>query len=337
MQGGAFAAIVDTTDGHVTKLPFTVPLAYFDPSCNTRTHTAAFTAFRDVNDPALTKTRVMTIDTAGKSLGKAALNGEITSAVPVEEGAVAARGHNLVHIDRAGKVKGLATGDSVPFDIRPAQDGTIAFVDRKDTRTAQAKVWSAHGGPALVAFGKLGDLDLMPGEAGRVFLTGHPQGAPNIQGTGVTRINAPADTDISTQGRLAVEPVLTPGVRAGLAHIKGAGKGFTRNEPAPQDTRPTPETAAGDQPVTVTSTATVTGEKVTQSVADTTAPSGKNPSPALPTAGGSAGEVRRSDQRLAAHQQVRPVGPVVPPEDRGRAPVRERSRAHDGRHEPVAV
>ncbi|MES9523050.1 SGNH/GDSL hydrolase family protein [Streptomyces capoamus] len=288
MQGGAFAAIVDTSTGHVKKLPFTVSLAYFDPSCNTRTHTAAFTAFRDVNDPALTKTRVVTVDTAGKSLGRAALKGEITSAVPVEDGTVAARGHNLVHIDRAGKVKDLVTADSVPFDIRPARNGDIAFVDRKDTRTSQAKVWSGHGRPALVATGKLGDLDLMPGEAGRVFLTGHPKGTPSVQGTGITRIDAPADTDISTRGRLAVEPVLTPGIRAGLAHIKGAGKGFTKNEPAPQDTRPTPETVATDQPVTVTSTATTTGEKVTQSVADTTAPSGKNPSPALPASAGRA-------------------------------------------------
>ncbi|KUM96606.1 hypothetical protein AQI88_11380 [Streptomyces cellostaticus] len=286
MQGGAFAAIVNTANGQVTKLPFTVSLAYFDPSCNTQTHTAAFTAFREMNDPSKTRSRVVTVDTAGKSLGQAAVKGEITSGVPVADGAVAARGHNLVHIDRSGKVKDLVTGDSVPFDIRPAEGGKIAFVDRKNAKTAQAKVWSGHGRAALVASGKLGDLDLMPGEAGRVFLTGHPKGAPKVQGTGVTRINAPADTDISTRGRLAVEPVLTPGVRAGLAHIKGAGEGFTKNEPAPQDTRPTPETVAGDQAVTVTSTATATGEKVTQSVADATASSGKNPSPAFPAAGG---------------------------------------------------
>ncbi|MFI1762516.1 SGNH/GDSL hydrolase family protein [Streptomyces sp. NPDC020800] len=287
MQGGAFAAIVNTGSGQVTKLPFTVSLAYFDPSCNTGTHTAAFTAFRDMNDPARTRTRVITVNTAGRALGRTAVKGEITSAVPVADGTVAARGRNLVHIDRSGKVKDLVTGDSVPFDIRPAQGGRIGFVDRRNTKTAQAKVWSGHGRPALVASGKLGDLDLMPGEAGRVFLTGNPEGAPKTQGTGVTRINAPADTDISTQGRLAVEPVLTAGIRAGLAHIKNSGKGFTKAEPRPQGTpAPTPETVAADQPVTVTSTATVTGKKVTQSVADTTAPSGKNPSPALPAAGG---------------------------------------------------
>jgi hypothetical protein len=49
MQGGAFTVIVNPGTGHVTKLPFTASPAYFDPSCNTTTHTAAFTAFRDMN------------------------------------------------------------------------------------------------------------------------------------------------------------------------------------------------------------------------------------------------------------------------------------------------
>jgi hypothetical protein len=47
MMGGAFTAIVNLDDGSVTKLPFTASLAYFDPTCNPVTHTAAFTALRD--------------------------------------------------------------------------------------------------------------------------------------------------------------------------------------------------------------------------------------------------------------------------------------------------
>ncbi|MDF3290161.1 SGNH/GDSL hydrolase family protein [Streptomyces silvisoli] len=286
MQGGAFAAIVNVKAGTVNKLPFTASLAYFDPSCNTQTHTAAFTAFRDINDPSTTQTRVVTVNASGGVLGNTTVKGEITSAVPVEDGAVAASGRSLVHIDRSGQVNSLAIGDSVPFDIRPAQGGKVGFVDRKDTKTAQAKVWPGHGKPIVLASGKLGDLDLMPGDQGRVFLTGNPQGASKAAGTGVTRINAPAGTDISTQGRLAVDPVLTGGVRAGLAHIKSAGKGFTTAEPAPRSLPvQAPETMAGDEGVTVTSTATATGKKITQTVADTTAATGKNPSPALSTSG----------------------------------------------------
>ncbi|MFD9487597.1 hypothetical protein ACFWBX_27245 [Streptomyces sp. NPDC059991] len=294
MQGGAFTAVVNLASGQVTKLPFTASLAYFDPSCNTTTHTAAFTAFRDMNDPARTRTRVVTVDTAGQSTSTAAAKGEITSAVPVNGGTVAALGRHLVHLDRSGAVKNLADTDSVPFDIRPAADGKVAFVDRKDTSTAHAKLFTGRGKPTSIASGKLGDLDLMQGEAGRVFLTGRPTSTPVTQGTGVTRVNAPADTDLSSHGRLAVDPVLTPGVRAGLEHIKDAGKGFSKAEPTLRGhgAAQAPATITSDEPVMVTSTATATGAKLTQSVQQEAAVGpGKMPSPAL---AGHSGSQRRT-------------------------------------------
>ncbi|MDC0773043.1 GDSL-type esterase/lipase family protein [Streptomyces sp. HD] len=285
MQGGAFTAIVDLTTGHVKKLPFNGSLAYFDPSCNTTTHTAAFTAFRDMNDPTATRTRVITVGVDGRTSGTAAAKGEITSAVPVKDGTVAALGSRLVHLDRSGKVKNLADADGAPFDIRPAADGTIGFVVRKGDSAAHAKLFTGSGKPKTLASAKLGDLDLVQGEAGRVFLTGHPKGSPATAGTGVTRLNAPAGTDVSSHGRLAIEPVLTPGVHAGLAHIKGAGKGFTKSgEPASQTATPADD---GDKPVTVTSIATTTGTKLTQSVQQAAGDgSGNNPSPVLPKAAG---------------------------------------------------
>ncbi|MFE3526749.1 Tat pathway signal protein [Streptomyces sp. NPDC059161] len=284
MQGGAFTAVVNLVSGQVTKLPFTASLAYFDPSCNSATHTAAFTAFRDMNDPAATRTRVVTVDTAGKTTGTAAAKGEITSAVPVKDGAVAALGSRLVHLDGSGSLKNLADADSVPFDIRPQADGKIAFVDRKDNSTATAKVFTGQGRPTALATGKLGDLDLMPGEAGRVFLTGHPTSIAATAGTGVSRVNAPSDTDVSSHGRLAVEPVLTPGIRAGLDRIKDSGKGFTKSEEPSGQPRPA---ASGEELVTVTSTATTTGTKLTQSVQQKVADgSGASPSPALGTTSG---------------------------------------------------
>ncbi|MGW4436614.1 SGNH/GDSL hydrolase family protein [Streptomyces sp. NPDC004596] len=279
MQGGAFAAVVDLTSGKVTKLPFTASLAYFDPSCNTATHQAAFTSFRDMNDAASTRTRVITVDVSGRTTGTAAARGEITSAVPVRDGTVAALGSRLVHLDRSGRVRTLADADSAPFDIHPAAGG-IAFVDRDGRSTAHAKLFTGRGRPENIASGRLGDLDLVPGDAGRVFLTGRPKGSTATAGTGVTRLNAPAGTDVSSRGRLAVEPVLTPGVRAGLANIKGAGKGFTRSgEPGSRTATPADQ---GELPVTVTSTATTTGRELTQSVRhDAVDGSGNDPSPAL--------------------------------------------------------
>ncbi|MFB8210486.1 SGNH/GDSL hydrolase family protein [Streptomyces sp. NPDC056010] len=262
MQGGAFTAIVDLDTGRVTKLPFTASLAYFDPTCNAAQGTAAFTAYRGMNDVRTMKTRLITVNTSGKTRDEATLDGQFTSAVPAEGGMLAGQGHGVVRVDHAGKVTKLATADSVPFDIRPAKDGRIAFVDRKGTSVSQAKVFTGRGKPALLAKGKVGDLELLPGDAGRVFLTGRPSGEPRVEGSGVTVLDAPADTTVSGLGRLAVDPVLTPGVQAGLERIKNTGRGFTKAEPDPQP--PAEEEPA--EPVTVTSTAVTTGKKLTQSV-----------------------------------------------------------------------
>ncbi|WP_053698823.1 SGNH/GDSL hydrolase family protein [Streptomyces sp. NRRL F-5755] len=285
MQGGAFTAIVNTKTGDVTKLPFTGTLAYFDPTCNTTTHTAAFTQYRDMNDASKVKTQVITVDTAGKSVATTGeLQGQVSSAAPVKDGVVAGLGRDLVHIDGKGKTRRLATGDSIPFDIRPMTGDRIGFVDRKDTKTAQAKVYDGHGKPRTIATGRLGDLDLVPGEQGRAFLTGKTKDA-KTQGSGVTRIDAPADTDVSSHGRLAVDPVLTPGIRAGLTRIQGAGKGFDKADEPEAGVRDrsgqAPSTAGDAAPLTVTSTATTTGNKVQQRVVATQPRTGNVLSPAL--------------------------------------------------------
>ncbi|MBH1935589.1 hypothetical protein I5Q34_15135 [Streptomyces sp. AV19] len=270
MQGGAFTAIVNTETGDVTKLPFTATLAYFDPTCNTTTHTAAFTQYRDMNDMSKVKTQVITVDTAGRTVVRTGeLRGQVSSAAPVKDGVVAGLGRDLVRIDGKGKTRRLAKGDSMPFDIRPMAGDRIAFVDRKGTKTAQAKVYSGSGTPRTVATGRLGELELTQGAQGRAFLTGRPKDV-KVEGSGVTEIDAPADTDVSSLGRLAVDPVLTPGVRAGLTRIKGGGKGFDKVDEPEAGVRSrsgkAPGTAGGDTTLTVTSTATTTGDKVEQRV-----------------------------------------------------------------------
>ncbi|WP_393083884.1 hypothetical protein [Streptomyces sp. LN704] len=282
MQGGAFAAIVDLSSGKATKLPFTASLAYFDPSCNPETHTAAFTAFRDMNDPAATRTRVVTVDTAGRTLSTSATKGEVTSAVPVKDGVIGALGRHLVHLDRKGKAKDLFTAGGVPFDIHPVNGREVAFVERDGSERARARVWSAKGKAAVVADGRLGDLDLARGGSSELFLVGHPSGAVRTQGGGITRINAPVDTDISSLGRLAVDPVLAPGLRAGVDRIKNAGKGFTETGPATRRTAETPGMLTAVPPMTVTATATGTGTKISQQVTPTLPATTRNQlSPAL--------------------------------------------------------
>ncbi len=285
MQGGAFTAVVNVKTSTVTKLPFTGTLAYFDPTCNTVTHTAAFTQYRDMNDMSKVKTRVITVDTAGKTVMKTGeLRGQVSSAAPVKDGVVAGLGRDLVHVGANGAIRRLAKGDSIPFDIHPMADDRIGFVDRKSVSTAQAKVYGGHGRPRTVATGPLGELDLMSGAQGRVFLTGRPKDV-KVQGSGVTRIDAPAGTEVSSHGRLAVDPVLTPGVRAGLTRIKAAGKGFDKAAEPEAGVRNRSGRAPGatgdDTTLTVTSTATATRQEIEQRVVPTRSRTGSGRSPAL--------------------------------------------------------
>ncbi|MEU4485929.1 GDSL-type esterase/lipase family protein [Streptomyces purpurascens] len=278
MQGGAFTAVVDLKSGRVTKLPFTASLAYFDPSCNPETRTAAFTAFRD------SKTRLLTVDTGGRTTTDTTVTGQVTSAVPTKDGLVAAHGRHLVHVDPAdSELRKLAAADGVPFDLRPTSKG-IAFLDRKG-ETAHAKLWKGQGKPSALASGKLGDLALEQGTGGRAFLTGDVKNA-KLTGTSVARLDVAADTQVSSLGRLAVDPVLMPGVRAGLERIGNAGKGFTKAEPSPRTGTSEDPTGEGADPLTISSVATATGEKLTQTVTDTTSATGKGSfSPALRVAG----------------------------------------------------
>ncbi|WP_308013501.1 GDSL-type esterase/lipase family protein [Streptomyces beigongshangae] len=297
MQGGAFTAVVDLKSGRVTKLPFTGSLAYFDPSCNAETGTAAFTAFRD------SRTRLVTVDTSGRTTTDISVTGQVTSAVPTQDGLVAAHGRHLVHVDPAdSKLQKLAAANGVPFDIRPTSEG-IAFLDRSGN-TAHAKLWKGRGTPSLLASGKLGDLALEQGAEGQAFLTGDTTHA-NLAGTGVTRLDVAADTDVSSHGRLAVDPVLMPGVRAGLERIGSAGKGFTKAEPSPRARITEDPTRGSTAPLTITSVATATGEKITQAVTDTTSDTGKGSfSPALRAAGGTGKNGRAAQADELSHNPV---------------------------------
>ncbi|MFD8218340.1 SGNH/GDSL hydrolase family protein [Streptomyces sp. NPDC059697] len=267
MLGGAFAAIVDLGKGVVTKLPFTASLAYFDPTCNPDTHTAAFTAQRD------DKSRVVTVDTQGRTVADVTAQGQVTTPVPVSDGVVAALGNQLVHIDRKGKAKTLARTSRAPYDIHALPGGKIAFLDRSDDTTTHAKTYTA-GKIATIATGKLEQLSLKQAGASRVFLTGKPSSAAGLSGSGVSRLDASVDADVSSLGRLAVNPVVSPAVQRGLDNIKNAGRNFTKGG----DSTP----AEPGHALTVTGVATATGEPTTQIAAEPgTATGGAKLSPAL--------------------------------------------------------
>ena len=272
MMGGAFTAIVNLDDGSVTKLPVTASLAYFDPTCNPATHTAAFTALRD------TKTRLVTLNTKGTTVADTTANGEITSAVPTKDGVIAAAGNRLVHVDRKGKTANLTATQHAPYGIRVSGDGTVSYIDRTGNTDAHVQTY-AHGKKTTVASGRLTAMNLRQGTDGTVYLAGRASRGKNFAASGIKTLNVSPDADVSTRGRMAIDPVVSPAVQAGIDNITDAGRGFTKTTTR----EPAAETTPGriSHVLTITGTVPGTGKYTKQQVAEPGTTAGGRPSPAL--------------------------------------------------------
>ncbi len=272
MMGGGFTAIVNLDDGSVTKLPFTASLAYFDPTCNPATHTAVFTALRD------TKTRLVTVSTKGATVADTTAKGEITSAVPTKDGVVAAAGNRLVHVDRKGRTAKLTATKHAPYGIRVTGDGTISYVDRTGDTDANVQTY-AHGKKMTVASGRLTAMNLRQGTDGTVYLTGKASHGKGFAASGIKALDVSPDADVSTRGRLAVDPVVSPAVQAGVARIENAGRGFTKSTSKEPAAEVTPGRTS--HALTITSMVPGTGKQTKQTAAEPGSTAGGKPSPAL--------------------------------------------------------
>lgn len=269
MQGGGFAAIVNLKSRAITKLPFNVSLAAFDPGCNRMTGTAVFTAYRGMDTASSTKSRIITVANSGHVIADTTEVGELSSAVPTPDGVIADRDNQLIRVNPSGSVDGLVKNEGVSFDLSVEANGFVAYIERVGDTEVRAKVWKGKDQSDVVAAGALGDLALKQGRAA-IFLTGHPSASPKLAGSGVKPVTAPAAADVSSDGRLAITSDLAPGIRAGLDRIADAGKGASDNSLA-KGTRSSRSGTAADEPgqpgtLVVTSVATSTGVSVRQSV-----------------------------------------------------------------------
>ncbi|MFJ2021403.1 golvesin C-terminal-like domain-containing protein [Streptomyces nodosus] len=272
MMGGAFTAVVNLDDGSVTKLPFTASLAYFDPTCNPATHTAVFSSFRDA------KTRLVTVNTKGATVADTTAKGEITSAVPTDDGVIAAAGNRLVHVDRTGKAAKLAATKHAPYGIRVTGDGTVSYIDRTDNTDANIQTY-AHNKKTTIASGALTAMNLRQGTDGTVYLTGKASHGKGFAASGIKALDVSPDAEVSTRGRLAFDPVVSPAVQIGVDHIKNAGRGFTKAETR----EPAAERTLGriSHALTITGTVPATGKHTKQKAAEPDTTAGGTPSPAL--------------------------------------------------------
>ncbi|MFE0774518.1 hypothetical protein [Streptomyces sp. NPDC058861] len=212
MARGAFAAVVDLTTGHVTKLPVQVSLSYYNPGCGAG-ESAVLTQSGGEGRAA---TRLFIVDTvSGKLSAPIQTAGQVTSAVPAKDGSViAAAGAQIVRVNTHGTKTALANTDTVPYRLTPDSDGGITFLDKDDA--PQAKVTRAKhltaaqinrtdrkkNSASLIAEGPLTDTGLTR-SAGTVYLTGktkRPAGR-TLPRTLQQLTDAPKDARVSTRGQ----------------------------------------------------------------------------------------------------------------------------------------
>ncbi|MFC8360245.1 SGNH/GDSL hydrolase family protein [Streptomyces griseorubiginosus] len=214
MTRGAFTAIVDLTSGTVTKLAVQSSLAYFSPGCGLG-EKAVISQFTD-DSATHNATRLVTLDArAGTASRPVKLDGQVTSAIPYQDGIAAADGYRVVKVGHDGKRSNLATTSSVPFQLCSDRDGGLVFLDRTGNDSSSVKR-AVAGKTTTLARGRLADMDLTASADGTVFITGKAKTATRLPGT-VKNSGAPKDATASTHGEALI--------RTQWQHAKQAPKG----------------------------------------------------------------------------------------------------------------
>ncbi|MER6478258.1 GDSL-type esterase/lipase family protein [Streptomyces filamentosus] len=232
MVRGAFTAIVNLETGRVVKLPHQASLAYFSPGCG-EGEDAIFSQLSHEKDEQ-TGTRLITVDaTAGKAGKPLLLHGNVTSAIPTQEGIVAAEGARLVRVEKSGKRKTIARTSGVPFQLRTDKDGGVTFIERlpapasektedgdsQARRVTAGQIRNGEATPSTLVRGALTEWDLASSADGTVHVTGRAKTLGTLPRTVRNRGGLAKDDRISTRGETAVatawaagkdSPLITP-------------------------------------------------------------------------------------------------------------------------------
>ncbi|HWO65579.1 MAG TPA: hypothetical protein VNO31_36660, partial [Umezawaea sp.] len=204
---GGFTAVVDLGSGAVTPLPVRTSLAYFNPGCGSG-ETAVLTQGADQD---LGKTGLLTVDATTGALGKRIeVPGQLTSAVPTNDGVVAADRDAVVRVAADGTRTVLADTAGVPYRLTPDSAGGLVFVDRDGdrARVRRAASTDANGRPATstLATGALDRVGVTASANRQVFITGGPDDVRSLPPV-VTALDVPADAAVSTLGEAVVTKV----------------------------------------------------------------------------------------------------------------------------------
>ncbi|MFE5539412.1 GDSL-type esterase/lipase family protein [Streptomyces sp. NPDC056519] len=244
-QRGGFTAVVDLGGGpehpaRVTKMGFTTSLAYHNPGCGAG-ETAVLTQNGGMR---LGRTRLTVVDTErARTVRQHELPGQVTSAVPVADRIVAAGGAGLVSIDSAGREAPLASTTGPALHVRADGDGGVSYLEAPDDRTAVVRYVKAGARSAQeIARGPLGRIGLSSGAGGKVFLTGTPDRQGKLPRT-VTRVAAAAGAELSSEGRMEIQPTAGPAGSASGEPGRMAFTGRLTGSGKTADFRLTPEAA----------------------------------------------------------------------------------------------
>ncbi|MFJ2952457.1 SGNH/GDSL hydrolase family protein [Streptomyces sp. NPDC087226] len=169
---GAFTATVDLETGTVTKLPVLSTLAYYSPGCGAD-EAAVVTQEGQEGE---SRTRLIRVDAeSARTAAPVTVTGQVTSAVPVRNGIVAADVNRLVRIDAKGKRSALVRTASIPFKLVAGSDDGITYLDRqRNTALVRHLAGTTEAGRRVttVATGRLADVDLTAGARGTAYVTG---------------------------------------------------------------------------------------------------------------------------------------------------------------------
>jgi hypothetical protein len=222
MDRGAFAAVVDLSTGAVTKLPERVTLAYYNPGCGADDR-AVLSRLEQSSTAARTWLGIVHVPTAGLSSSFVAAS-QVTSALPVGDGIVAAHGHDVVEFASDGAPRRRTRTTGTPYRLTADGRNAVALQVARGTRTTFARY--AGGSVTVVGSAPAGSVKLRPGVAGQVNAVGARArqrlgGLPSLWRT----VDAPPDSDVSTSGALTVTRAVTGREAAGRSGLRRADAG----------------------------------------------------------------------------------------------------------------
>jgi hypothetical protein len=241
---GGFTAVVDLASGAVTKLAVTTSLAYFNPGCG-EGESVVLTQEGD-DEPAtgpgvrtVSGTRLIRLDAAGRRLqAPVRVDGQLTSAVPVRNGIVAAAAGSVVHVAATGRTTLLAKAGAVPFALHPDGAGGVSYLERVGAKVSAR--YAEDGRSRTFAEAPPGRIELASGAGGRTFLLGRPETLGALP-RGVNRVAAPLGSQPSSLGQTAAEVLVTaedvmpgrtersPSVRPARIRLHRLGDGTARS------------------------------------------------------------------------------------------------------------